>query len=256
MQYFPIYLFILMLWTFCTEEASSSCCTPASVWLTRRLEKEGFHRDLITSVQLAWSPALAGCRLLLYERLPAGVYVDPYQLTRLHGNHHRVLGPVDIEAMAHDASWLDVLSWISLNVTEGEKPDQITVEVTLPIHGRYHRADETERVASVYLESPRLFLGCDWENQVASAMEPDDVNYHACECAQMDSLPCRAVGDAVCEYRPVQVDNSPTAVLPVPLGDLRDLELVLVGTAVAVTAGTVLLLLVVSNRRLESARQQ
>ena len=253
--------FFILLGHFSTDKTAASCCEPVSAWLTRRLENEGFHRDLITSVQLPWSPVLSGCRLLLYERLPAGVYVDPYQLTRLHGNQHRVLGPVDIEAMAHTAGWLDVLSWADLNFTEGEKPSQVTAEVTVPLHGRYHRADETERIASVYLESPRIFLGCDWENRVLSITDQDDLDDSAdddesCRCADKESLPCRAAGEAVCEYRPIEADNSPALVLTLPLGDLRDLELVLVGTTVAVTAGTVLLLLVINNRSLESAKRQ
>ena len=259
MQPPSILLFILVPLT-CTQRAASSCCTPASAWLSRRLEKEGFHQDLATSVQLPWSAALSGCRLLLYERLPAGVYVDPHQLARLPGNQHRVLSSVDVEAMAHDGGWLDVLSWTDLNVTEGDEQGQVTVRATLPLHGRYHRADETERIASVYLESPRLFLGCDWENKVDSVSEPDrspsDDGAEACHCEEKESLPCRAVGETVCEYRQLPADNSPAVVLAVPRGDLRDLELVLVGTTVAVTAGTVLLLLVISNKTLEPARQQ
>ncbi|XP_043209062.1 phosphatidylinositol-glycan biosynthesis class X protein-like isoform X2 [Amphibalanus amphitrite] len=246
----------LLLWTCSAVASSSNCCYTSSAWLTRRLEKDGFHRDLVTSVQLPWSPSLADCRLLLVERLPAGVYADPYQLARLPSAQHKVLGLVDVEAMAHDSTWLDVLSWVEVNVTEGEVSGQVTATVSLPVHARYHRADETERIASVYIESPRLFLGCDWENQPDTQpsieAESPTVDSDDCKCDEKEPFPCRIASDAVCEYHAVQTDNSPTVVLPVPLGDLRDLELVLVGTAVAVTAGTVLLLLVINNKTLES----
>ena len=223
--------------------AAGDCCPPASVRLTRQLEKDGFHRQLVTSARLAWPPCLAGCRLLLLERLPAGVFVDPYQVAREQRGRHRLLGPAHVEAMAHDASGLDVLSWAEVNHT------QAAARVSLPVHARYHRADETERLAAVYIESPRVFVACDWESQEWPAAE-------AAGAGGRETLPCRAAGDAVCEYRAVPADNSPAVVLQVPLGDLRDLELVLVGTAVAVTAGTVLLLLVISNKGLDSPRQR
>lgn len=72
--------------------------------LQRHLIGEGSHRRLASSIEFhideessSWLP-IESCEVLIIERLPSGVFADPFELQHLHqrgGNYYSI----------HDKSW-------------------------------------------------------------------------------------------------------------------------------------------------------
>ncbi|XP_043926252.1 phosphatidylinositol-glycan biosynthesis class X protein isoform X4 [Protopterus annectens] len=142
--------------------ALSSCpdeSWPASVTVTRTILKDGFHRELLTTVKLrTLTNTVGGCSVLIKELLPAGLFADPYQLASLREYgilEALLLKPVDIEAPEYLSSSQTVLVYL--------KPDPSCTRcytATVPVHGRYHRPSEDKSTATITLENPKLLLHC------------------------------------------------------------------------------------------------
>ncbi|XP_008280181.1 phosphatidylinositol-glycan biosynthesis class X protein [Stegastes partitus] len=148
------------------------------------LSKKGFHREVITTVELK-PDVLSDVRVLLVHRWPRGVYVDPYQLASLSDQHDwKILldSAIDLELPAHKTS-----GFVTYVYPSHIGPTPRPLKVTIPVHGRYHEPSFVGKTfTSVDVESPELLL---WTEK----------------CTQLSSLQPHAAVDAPCT-----VSNSST----------------------------------------------
>ncbi|XP_034386380.1 phosphatidylinositol-glycan biosynthesis class X protein [Cyclopterus lumpus] len=147
------------------------------------LTKTGFHREVVTTVELG-PGVLSGVRVVLVQRWPRGVYVDPYQLASLsEQSNWQILidSAIDLEVPAHKTEGFVTYVYPAL---DGPTP---RLKVTIPVHGRYHEPSyDGETFASVELEHPELLLRTE-------------------KCSQLNSVAPHTVVDAPCTH-----DNSST----------------------------------------------
>ncbi|XP_071106927.1 phosphatidylinositol-glycan biosynthesis class X protein-like isoform X2 [Haliotis cracherodii] len=188
----------------CLASATQKIGTP---YLERQLHKNGFHRDLTTSVEWLVNPHHRGdiqnCGILLVEKLPPGIYVDPFQLSsRLQFGGPKVLvdAAVNIEMPAHLSPPHTLHVYADLKtVTDNDEGFSLAASVTLPIHLRYQPpAYETSIThVDVVISNPRLFTNCSIKESVALLQAPCD-HTNASQClwhehhyqAEVDSVTC------------------------------------------------------------------
>ncbi|XP_032381959.1 phosphatidylinositol-glycan biosynthesis class X protein [Etheostoma spectabile] len=118
--------------------------------------KKGFHREVVTTVELS-PDVLSGVRVLLVHRWPRGVFVDPYQLASVSNQSDwQILldSAIDLEVPAHKTVGFVTYVYPS---PDGQTPRSL--KVTIPIHGRYHEPSFVgETFTSVDIEPPELLL--------------------------------------------------------------------------------------------------
>ncbi|XP_058493882.1 phosphatidylinositol-glycan biosynthesis class X protein isoform X1 [Solea solea] len=155
-----------------------------STSLSVEISKQGFHREVTTTVEL--SPAVpSGVRVLLVYQWPRGVFIDPYQLASLkHQGGWQILldSAIDLEVPAHKTS-----GFVSYVYPTPADSTPRRVKFTIPIHGRYHEPSAVGKTfTSVDIHAPELLLQND-------------------KCLHLNSLEPNTVVDAPCT-----VDNSST----------------------------------------------
>ncbi|XP_076582480.1 phosphatidylinositol-glycan biosynthesis class X protein [Chaetodon auriga] len=148
------------------------------------INKKGFHREAVTTVELS-PDVISGLRVLLVHRWPRGVYLDPYQLASLSGQiDWQILldSAIDLEVPAHKTS-----GFVTYVYPTPDGPAPRLLKVTIPIHGRYHKPSfDGKTFTSVDVEPPELLLRSE-------------------RCLQLNNLEPHTVVDAPCE-----ADNSST----------------------------------------------
>lgn len=209
------------------KDESQDHCDLLKQWLESssvsvELRKNGFHREVATTVEL--KPGAASfVKVLLVHRWPRGVYSDPFQLASLSGQlKWQILqdSSIDLEAPAHKTSGFVIYvypSWDALHST--------LLEVTVPIHGRYHEPSFVgEAFTTVGIEAPELLLRTDDCADVKSIMP------HA-----VVDAPCTVDNSSSCQWIQIQhkQELGPKS-FPIPIGDGR-LEAPICGTTLLVT---------------------
>ncbi|KAM3619110.1 uncharacterized protein V6R79_003163 [Siganus canaliculatus] len=214
-MYLILFTALTSLWTCqCLVEKSENYESPCDLlkqWLESsqlsvEINKKGFHRELITTVELS-PDVLSGIRVLLVHRWPRGVYLDPYQLASLndHSNWQILLdSAIDLEVPAHKTS-----GFVSYTYLTSDEPRHRPLKVTIPVHGRYHEpSPEGKTFISVNIEPPNLLLrteGCEHPN-----LEP-----HA-----VIEAPCTPDNISTCKWIMFQHQSEQIPVtLPFPVGD-------------------------------------
>ncbi|NXE91364.1 PIGX protein, partial [Menura novaehollandiae] len=153
--------------------------------VTQELLKEGFHRDLLVSVELGEDAG--GCAVAARTHLPPGIYVDPYELATLqqHNLTKAVLIPdvIDVEAPEYLARDLLVLLYL-----EPDPRCSRCFRAAMPVHARYHRPAEEREEVLVVLESPEVLLCCHHNHLSAECWEPAEVDT---PCSAENACPCQ-----------------------------------------------------------------
>ncbi|PIK58500.1 putative phosphatidylinositol-glycan biosynthesis class X protein-like [Apostichopus japonicus] len=115
-----------------------TCPTLEGVTLSREVFKEGYHRDLTTSLHGNITRSGLEIRLILVETFPPGFYIDQYELANLKsfgGPETQILEAVDVEKPAHLSTEFNFFIFIE---STDAADDQFVASVSLPIHLRYH----------------------------------------------------------------------------------------------------------------------
>ncbi|XP_029683501.1 phosphatidylinositol-glycan biosynthesis class X protein isoform X2 [Takifugu rubripes] len=168
------------------------------------ITKEGFHRQVETTIELSLGLS-TGIQVMLLYRWPRGVYLDPYQIASLRDQRKwQILidSAIDLELPAHKTQGFVTYVY---PIPEGPTP---RINVTIPIHGRYHQPSfEGKTSTSVHIEPPDLLLRSAKCTQF-SIFEPDDVIN--APCTPDNSSTCswvkghsQQVQDPVCLHFPV-----------------------------------------------------
>uniref|UniRef100_A0A3P9HC43 Phosphatidylinositol-glycan biosynthesis class X protein n=1 Tax=Oryzias latipes TaxID=8090 RepID=A0A3P9HC43_ORYLA len=185
------------------------------------LSPKGFHRDVVTTVELG-SETPADVRALLVYRWPRDVYVDPYQVASLsHQRGWQMLfnTAIDLEEPAHRTSEFSTYVYPS---HAGPTPNPL--KVTIPIHGRYHKPSfDGKTFTPVHIELPELLL---WTKKCTpfQRLEPHTV---------LDA-PCTASNTSICSWVKIQNPNKNSVhmSLHLPVGDGSTVRLICAGTLV------------------------
>jgi hypothetical protein len=203
--------------------------------LVRKLLGSGFHRDLETTVSIPRSVRTqhgsSDCAFLLFETLPPGVYADPFQVQSMvpfGGPQVLFDRAVNIEAAEFSSKPHELLIFLSMPEKKVDKEASESVfVVTLTIHARYHRAstDPSMSHSVVNILPPGLYFNC---SSLGAA----------------DTLlaPCDILNSSMCQWNHLAYkSNFPVLQLSVPVGQLKDIPLVVVTTLlVTVTVCAVL----------------
>lgn len=129
----------------------------------RIVTNSGFHRNVTTVVKITTensSLSQVPCRVVLTERLPAGVYVDQYEVARqkpFGGPEIYMSREMDIEQPEYLSPADTELVYLGRQSHSGSLVQSV---VTLPLHLRYHRPTTRDGYVNVTLWSPAVSLAC------------------------------------------------------------------------------------------------
>ncbi|XP_040897076.1 phosphatidylinositol-glycan biosynthesis class X protein [Toxotes jaculatrix] len=205
------------------DETNENHCGLLKQWLEStsvsvETGKKGFHREVITTVELS-PDVLSGVRVLLVYRWPRGVYVDPYQLASLRDQSDwQILldSAIDLEIPAHKTS-----GFVTYVYPTPDDPTPRLIKVTIPIHGRYHEPSSVGKTfTSVDIQPPELLL------RTEKCMQLSNLQPHT-----VVDAPCTADNSSTCPWVRIQhqQEHGPMS-LQFPVGDGSLVILVCGGT--------------------------
>ncbi|CAL1376134.1 unnamed protein product [Linum trigynum] len=138
--------------------------------LERRLIGEGSHRHLSSTIQIQVPPQsfpLQSCKLVMIERLPSGVFADPFELDHLfhHGAYAGigVFGDTNLElpSVSSNRSAVEIHMNFEHNISSGAM-SELGIRIDLPLHARYAPLHESG-YSEVAFGMPDLLVNCSME---------------------------------------------------------------------------------------------
>ncbi|KAF9689633.1 hypothetical protein SADUNF_Sadunf01G0112600 [Salix dunnii] len=144
----------------------------------RNMRGEGSHRHISSTIRFRMQPLSMSqlhihfCKVIIIERLPSGVFADPFELQHLreHGGSTvhlslftdiAVFGDTNLELPSVLSNQSAVENHMSVGCTSllGHK---LEIRVDLPLHARYPPLDDSG-YSKVKFGEPGLFLSCSME---------------------------------------------------------------------------------------------
>ncbi|XP_018525783.1 phosphatidylinositol-glycan biosynthesis class X protein [Lates calcarifer] len=194
------------------DEKNENHCGLLKQWLgsssvSVEISKKGFHREVITTVELSPN-VLSGVRVLLVYTWPRGVYIDPYQLASMRDQSDwQILidSAIDLEVPAHKTS-----GFVSYVYPSPDGPTPRLLKVTIPIHGRYHEpSSDGELFTSVDIQPPELLL------RTEKCLQFNNLEPHT-----VVDAPCTVNNSSMCPWVKIQSqqEHGPMS-LQFPVGD-------------------------------------
>ncbi|KAK3232529.1 hypothetical protein Dsin_004410 [Dipteronia sinensis] len=138
--------------------------------LQRHLIGEGSHRHLSSSIRFDIDPKAVSqlsihyCEVIFVERLPSGVFADPFELQHLLQRgvfaDVAVFGDTNLElpSFLSNRSAVEVHMKVDPNSLSTHK-NGFEIKVDLPLHARYQRLDEGG-YSTVEFGDPDMFMQC------------------------------------------------------------------------------------------------
>ncbi|XP_024021707.1 uncharacterized protein LOC21400748 isoform X2 [Morus notabilis] len=152
----------------CDAPADNLNLAPGLSVLERKLIGEGSHRHLSSSIRISIQPrsiyelSHCNCGVILIERLPCGVFADPFELQHLL---HRVLNDIAVfgDTNLESPSFLSNRSAVEVHMDVGcnflRQKTEIDIKLDIPLHARYQPLNETG-YSEVRFGASDLFLRC------------------------------------------------------------------------------------------------
>merc|ERR1711990_410232 len=170
------------------EQASCPLLDGVFVSIMRRILNPGYHKDLLSEVEVMLTTTLLPdrCTLLVEETIPRGAYVDPDQMRDLRykaGLRAFIPTKVDIEKPEFESEAFRVFIFRPLRVQENLRVTTIQV----PVHMRYYKPSPAPAVASVKISNPRVLLSCQEEDIVSNCTDRRVISY----CDETGSAKCQ-----------------------------------------------------------------
>jgi hypothetical protein len=124
----------------------------------RRLEGDGSHRTLSTTVQLASKTSLAGCKVIVAELFDQGIFIDHYEVENMYRygalpNWATVFTAIDLEKPAYESTQNFVF-------VHSRVDERNVVNVSLPIHFRYQAPSWSTIHEPVQVVSLEIYVQC------------------------------------------------------------------------------------------------
>ncbi|XP_076451630.1 GPI alpha-1,4-mannosyltransferase I, stabilizing subunit-like [Babylonia areolata] len=226
-------IILVVVYTLCLPQSNAK---NVFLELHRTVAREGFHRDIQTTVSLGQKAvkdmADRTCGVLLIEHLPSSLYVDPFQLhtvAQFGGPQVLLASPVDIEAPEYLSAPIDLYVYTSVVIDKSSDPLDITI--SLPVHVRYHQPSSSPEVNDVLvtLYHPRVLL---------NFTVPD---------SRVTEAPCDAFNISQCAWSELSYRSDTSSLeLRVPVGREQDARVVVFATIVVTVLGASCLLYVIA----------
>ncbi|WCJ29073.1 hypothetical protein M5689_010732 [Euphorbia peplus] len=142
----------------------------------RLLNGEGSHRHLYSDIRIhsqsELTPQLPNhfCKVIVVERLPLGVFADPFELQHLLQRgvftDIAVFGDANLEVptVASNRTIVEIHMNVSSNIYS-EQTNELQVSIDLPLHARYPPLSENG-YTKIEFGRPGLFLECTREGNL------------------------------------------------------------------------------------------
>ncbi|KAI3766398.1 hypothetical protein L2E82_16455 [Cichorium intybus] len=128
--------------------------------LDRKLIGEGSHRRLTSFIKIKNQPQVSSCEAIVIERLPSGVFVDPFELQHLTQrgvfSDASVFGDTDLELPTARANRSIVEVHMDLRY---KNKNDLELKIELPLHARYAPLGKGG-YTRIKFGNPDLFLRC------------------------------------------------------------------------------------------------
>ncbi|KFK31424.1 hypothetical protein AALP_AA6G110000 [Arabis alpina] len=142
----------------CSEQDSNIVPVISLLQQHRNITGEGSHRNLYTSIKLLVQSEFQFQELVLVERLPLGVFADPFELQNLQQRrvyrHVSVFGDTNLELPSFRSNRSVVEIHVEINSRDY---DNVEISLKLPLHARYQPLEESG-FSRVEFGEPDLFL--------------------------------------------------------------------------------------------------
>ncbi|XP_023560532.1 phosphatidylinositol-glycan biosynthesis class X protein [Octodon degus] len=193
------------------SDAPSSSGTRATcpeIILRQEVLKDGFHRDLLIKVKFGESiKDLKTCRLLIKQSIPAGLFVDPYELASMQEKNIT-------EVSLCSAGWsqtrkrLSGGSIIAFGYVKDLSWNKSGFIEDTPVHYRYHRPHSEDAETLIVVSNPDLLMSCDQEFPVLK-----------CWAQSETEAPCALRSQDICQWSSLQYRQvQKNVMLRVPVG--------------------------------------
>ncbi|QCE16801.1 phosphatidylinositol glycan [Vigna unguiculata] len=179
---------------FVSQEVTSGLCEHDLVWrlsdLKRNLTGEGSHRSVSTLIKFqsqqlkSLSELLShSCELIIIERLPSGVFADPFELQHFvqRGvfSDIAVFGDTNLElpSFLSNRSAVEIHLVVDPNILQ----DPTDIKTELPLHARYQSLNESG-YSTVEFGAPDMLVRCSTKDRVENRcflkLEKGDANVY------------------------------------------------------------------------------
>ncbi|XP_075194821.1 GPI alpha-1,4-mannosyltransferase I, stabilizing subunit isoform X1 [Anomaloglossus baeobatrachus] len=228
--------FFILTSFFCSGITTEIFCPKLTV--RREILKNGFHRDLVTTVEVHSSAEqMNSCSILLQETVPSGLFLDPYQLSSLRQHNLTevvLMSLVDLEAPEYLSIESNALVYL--------RPDPSCAGCfisSVPIHARYHRPSAQVSDVSIVLQKPQLLVHCS-----------KGFPFSSCLDYPLVEAPCAPSGEMKCKWMDIPYTEVKEKLeLQVPVGRIQHGAAVCIITVAVTLFCTGLILTSVYNHR-------
>lgn len=158
----------------CDAPSDNLNLVPRLSVLERKLIGEGSHRRLFSSIRINIEHGSiselshCNCAVIIVERLPSGVFADPFELQHLlqRGvfNDIAVFGDTNLESPSFLSNRSAVEIHMDVDFNNLMEKNEIDIKLDLPLHARYQPLNETG-YSEVRFGAPDLFLRCSAERE-------------------------------------------------------------------------------------------
>ncbi|ERE76043.1 phosphatidylinositol-glycan biosynthesis class X protein [Cricetulus griseus] len=166
------------------------------------------YRDLLIKVKFGESiEDLETCRLLIRHRIPAGLFVDPYELASLREKN---ITEAVMVSESFNIEAPDYLSKESEVLIYARKDAQCIdcFQAFLPVHYRYHRPHRKDGDTLIVVSNPDLLMYCDQEFPILKCWAKSEV-----------AAPCALKSEEICRWNSMQYKSIlKNLTLQVPVG--------------------------------------
>lgn len=212
--------------------------TCSEIILRQEFLKDGFHRDLLIKVKFGESiEDLETCRLLIRHHIPAGLFVDPYELASLREKN---ITEAVMVSESFNIEAPDYLSKESEVLIYARKDAQCIdcFQAFLPVHYRYHRPHRKDGDTLIVVNNPDLLMYCDQEFPILKCWAQSEV-----------AAPCALRSEEVCRWNSMQYKSIlKNLTLQVPVGLIIHTSLVCSVTLLITILCSTLILVAVDRK--------
>lgn len=210
----------LLLW-----EVAALTCAPASaltaaladadiratcseIILRQEVLKDGFHRDLLIKVKFEESiENLQTCQFLIKHYIPAGLFVDPYELASLRERNVTEAVMISENFNIEAPNYLSTESEVLIYARQDSQCIHC-FQAFLPVHYRYHRPQSKDGETFIVVNNPDLLMYCDQEFPILNCWTQSEV-----------AAPCALKSKDICQWNNMKYKSVyKNVTLQVPVG--------------------------------------
>ncbi|XP_055545794.1 phosphatidylinositol-glycan biosynthesis class X protein [Wyeomyia smithii] len=211
--------------------------TCISSFLYMNIHNSGFHREIHYSLKFGAFSKMS-CELLLLQHFSSAIYVDTDQLTNMKKfkkiNSYVPLY-VDVEKPASKSSPFSVYLYEAM---------RREVNITLPIHFRYHDPSE-KKFERIQVESPTLYIQCRSTSSKNPLKKSGIFRYPCSSSTQIYDYDKLNQAEH-CDWQELEFNNVPTVIsVLIPTGNSASYKFILPATIVISWIGSMYLIYII-----------